>query len=208
MKKTILTFLAILFLASCSKDDNLEPTPTPVSQLPPETQTGANTFGCFINGNLLIPRDGTRGVGFSGSGMILWCGYPNGDEYYEIEVNDYKSFRTGSLLLHIQSLIQLGAGNYIIDESNGRSSIDGLNHTYLHCKVYNPATNSYQYYRSYTNSGLLKITKLTFIPGVSSIISGTFTCKVRNSANPADEIEITSSRFDINGYTLPIAVFK
>ena len=143
MKKTILTFLAILFLASCSKDDNLEPTPTPVSQLPPETQTGANTFGCFINGNLLIPRDGTRGVGATGMGMILWGGYPNGDEYSEIEVRDYKSSKTGSLLLHIQSLIQLGVGNYIIDESNGQRSIDGLNHNYLHCKVFNLATNFY-----------------------------------------------------------------
>ena len=208
MKKTILTFLAILFLASCSKDDNLEPTPTPVSQLPPETQTGANTFGCLINGNLLLPRDGTRGVGATGMGMILWRGYPNALDYQEIEVRDYKSLRTGDLLLHIQSLDQFGVGNYQIDESNGQSSIDGLNHNYLHCRVFNPATNSYQYYRSYPNSGLLKITRFDFIPSVQRIISGTFTCKVRNSANPADEIEITSGRFDINGFTLPITVFK
>jgi len=30
----------------CDKEDNL----TPEEQLPPKTQTGAQTFGCLING--------------------------------------------------------------------------------------------------------------------------------------------------------------
>ena len=61
------------------------------------------------------------------------------------------------MLIHIQGLEQFGVSNYIINESNGMSNIDGLNHNYLHCKVFNLATNSYQYYRSYQNSGTLKI---------------------------------------------------
>lgn len=190
---------------SCSKENNpIDPGP----QLPPATQTGANTFGCFINGSLLMPRDGTRGVGVVGSGMIFWIGSPTGTEYRELDIHDYKSERTGSLLLHIQSLDQLGVGNYVIDESNGQRNMDGLNHNYLHCRVFKTATNSYQNYLSYPNSGLLKITRFDFIPSVYLYVSGTFTCKVKNVSNPADEIEITSGRFDINGATLPITVFK
>ena len=180
----------------------------PLAKLPAETQIGANTFGCLINGKLLIPRDGTSTLGNSTQGFILWGGYPTNDAYNEIDIHDYKSIKTGEILIHIQSLIQLGVGNYIIDESNGFRSIDGLNHNYIHCRVFNEATNSYKYYRSFTNLGLLKITKFIIIPGLSSTISGTFTCTVRSTSNPSDEIEITLGRFDINGFTLPVKVFS
>ena len=52
MKTKILIFLTILSLVGCSKDDTTPPEPALL--LPPETQTGANTFGCLINGKLLI----------------------------------------------------------------------------------------------------------------------------------------------------------
>lgn len=56
------------------------------------------------------------------------------------------------------------------------SNIDGYNHTYMHCRIYNDETNSYQYYRSYENSGELKITKYQVIgqQSQSKIVSGTF----------------------------------
>jgi uncharacterized lipoprotein YmbA len=41
MKIQFLTLLATLLLSSCSKDNPKDP----VFALPPETQTGANTFG-------------------------------------------------------------------------------------------------------------------------------------------------------------------
>ena len=193
-------------LSACSKDD-LKPTPASSGSLPAETQTGANTFGCYINGNLLIPRSGTGDVGSSDYVVIVGGEYPNGNEYNEIDVHDYKSTRTGSILIHIQSLDQLGAGEYIIDESNGQRSIDGLNHNYLHCRVFDSQSNTYKFYRSFTNSGVLKITRFDFVLSVRRIISGTFTCRVRNSANPVDEIEITSGRFDIESGTVTIKNF-
>ncbi|MBC6992035.1 hypothetical protein [Hymenobacter sp. BT491] len=41
--------------------------PMPVYQLPPATQTGANTFGCLVNGKAFIPNgsDGNRGAPFT-----------------------------------------------------------------------------------------------------------------------------------------------
>jgi hypothetical protein len=201
MKQTIYTFIVFVLLASCTKDNS---TSDPASLLPPETQTGANTFGCLINGKLLIPRDGSGTFGVSGgSGFEFLGGYPDG-AYNEINVHDYKSVRTAKILIHIQNLRQIGVATYVIDESNGMSNIDGFDHNYLHCRVFNDATNSYQYYRSYHNSGVLKITKYDFN---NRIISGVFSCKVRNSVNLNDEIEIKQGRFDIKWDTLPNKIF-
>lgn len=38
--------------------------------LPPETTTGANTFGCKVNGKVFVPRDGKGKPG-------LYCQYVN-----------------------------------------------------------------------------------------------------------------------------------
>jgi len=47
----LLTISFFLLSSSCKKN---KPT-NPVDQLPPETQTGANTFGCLINGEVFKP---------------------------------------------------------------------------------------------------------------------------------------------------------
>ena len=50
--KTILPLLLFLFIG-CSGDDD---SANPLDQLPPATQTGANTFGCLINGEPFTPK--------------------------------------------------------------------------------------------------------------------------------------------------------
>ncbi len=53
--KFILTAIAVISLftfSQCKKNKNEEP------QLPPETTTGANTFGCKVNGKVFVPKDG------------------------------------------------------------------------------------------------------------------------------------------------------
>lgn len=48
MKSLLLLLLPALLIAGCKKSDT---TPAnPIDQLPPATHTGANTFGCLING--------------------------------------------------------------------------------------------------------------------------------------------------------------
>ncbi|MEO7801559.1 MAG: hypothetical protein ABIR81_06155 [Ginsengibacter sp.] len=48
----VLIFCFFLITASCKKNN----TPTDEDQLPPATQTGANTFGCLINGKVWLPK--------------------------------------------------------------------------------------------------------------------------------------------------------
>ena len=47
-------------------------------------------------------------------------------------MRDFKSERTGKILLHLHQVHVNGIGDYIINESNGYNAmIDGLNHTYF-----------------------------------------------------------------------------
>ena len=64
MKTTILTFY-LLILISCNSNDENGFTPT----LPEATQTGANAFGVYIDGKLLVPRDGEGTFNLASKGM-------------------------------------------------------------------------------------------------------------------------------------------
>ena len=200
MKNTLILVLFLL-LIGCSSDSN------PEDGLPLETKTGANTFGCLIDGKLLLPRSGNNDIVNPLSGATLWGGYPNVFDYFELEIIDYKSAKKTSLLLHMHNVVNSGIGQYTIDESNGMENVDGLNHTYLHCVVFDKNTNSYQQYVSFENSGTLTVKRLTVDSNNGNIISGTFNCKLRNIQNSNDEIEITKGRFDVNSHNLSQTYF-
>ena len=204
MRKLFLLIL-IIFIASCSNDENSNPG----ARLPPETQTGANTFGCLIDGKILLPRSGNTSQINPLSGARLTGGYPSFDfDYLELKIIDHKSTNGSILFFHIHDAIENGIGNYVIDESNGFTSIDGLEHHYLYCDIYSSKTNSYQRYLSYENSGIFTITRFTLgSENSGTIISGKFTCKLRNINDPTDEIEITEGRFDINSLTIETTYF-
>jgi hypothetical protein len=203
MKKTILTFLTILFLASCSKEDT--PTPEdPLAKLPPETQTGANTFGCIINGQVFYPRDGTSTLfNPGGKGLKFWGdpSDPNGNgNYNEIEIRNLQDAKpANSMIIHLQGLDQIRTGDYVWHDSNFQSSIDGLMQNYVYAKIYNSSLNGWQYYGSYENSGKVTITKYL---NNNTIVSGNFTGKLR-LLNGTEEVDILNGRFDINKATLP-----
>lgn len=100
-KLTMIWIISLLIAYSCNindEQDGLQLT------LPPITQTGANTFGCYVDGKLLIPRDGTGTIGGPDRAAILW-GDPSGNQQYtELDIADFKSDRTGKILIHIQNL--------------------------------------------------------------------------------------------------------
>ena len=65
----IITMLMLLCAASCKKDNKNE------DQLPPATQTGANTFGCLVNGKVFVPK------GYGSTGR------PNPHVQYDYDLN-------------------------------------------------------------------------------------------------------------------------
>lgn len=56
MKKALLFFCLISIF--CNWSCRYDPLPTPEPTLPPITQTGENTFGCYVNGELWLPKGG------------------------------------------------------------------------------------------------------------------------------------------------------
>jgi len=50
----LLSFLAFLLLATSCREENI----TAKDELPPITLEGLNTFGCKIDGEILVPKDG------------------------------------------------------------------------------------------------------------------------------------------------------
>jgi hypothetical protein len=53
MKNLFLLLLTVFTLCSCDKDD--DKAKTELDKLPPATQTGAQTFGCLIDGKAFVP---------------------------------------------------------------------------------------------------------------------------------------------------------
>jgi hypothetical protein len=196
MKTAIL--LLFLTLAGCSKDSNSGST----SQLPPETQIGANTFGVTIYGRVYIPRDSNstsynwwggggnkKGISLTGGGIV-----PN--EYTEIDVIDGSSTPGFELIIHIQDLL-FATGSYNLKLSNFRVGPDSVLENHIFFRIYDSNINNYAYYGSLENQGFLIITRRN-----SGIISGTFNGKFVRLDNPNDFITITDGRFDINSFTI------
>ncbi len=199
--KTIILFL-IFALSSCNKDSVKS---DPIAQLPPETQTGANTFGCIINNQVFYPRDGSGnlGGGTAARGLIFW-GAPDDISWNEIDCGNFKDGKPASrMIIHLQGLATIGVGEYILQPTNFLKSIDGLQQNYIYVNVFDVATNTYKYYGSYENSGKINITRYDF---AGRIISGNFSGKLRVK-NGTDEIDLINGRFDLKWSTLSDTLF-
>jgi hypothetical protein len=97
----LICLLALMALTcpNCKKDKAKEP------ELPPETTTGAMTFGCKINGKVFVPRDGRGRPGLYVQYVYLGSG-PGGGWFLNIPAVDWVpesiplvSITTDSLLL-------------------------------------------------------------------------------------------------------------
>ncbi|TYP96485.1 hypothetical protein C7447_10751 [Tenacibaculum adriaticum] len=106
--KTVLLLAAITFF-NCSNNDD----PIVQDQLPHITQTGANTFGCIINGEVLIPKN-SNGVP-NAKGLEV---YHKSNNNLIIDVNNYSNTNSnGSIYIYIYDLTS--AGNFTLGLSEG-----------------------------------------------------------------------------------------
>ena len=200
MKKTILILATIFLVASCSKNDE---TPTiPQDQLPAITTTGANTAGCLINGQLLIPKNGINSLsgsvsyGLETSRGVNFNNVPFGGDYFSIKFANIKDKgKNYWIYIHLNNL-KKGIGTYNVGQSNG--------------EFFNLATNNPQIivretldsvsgktFISGANSGSINITRFDFNSLYNSIISGTFNAILYNKDNLEEKIQVTEGRFDL-----------
>ena len=186
MKTTIL--LLFLAITSCNKDSVKQ---DPIAQLPPETQTGANTFGVTINGKVYIPRDPTgvnvgpsgRGMKFKGSSTLPW------NEIYVIDGASAVGFK---IVIHFKNLLPQATGLYILKNSNFQDGFDSDLIDHIYFKIWDSNISNYAYYGSIEDLGEINITRNS-----NDIVSGNFKGKFVRYDNPNEFISIVDGRFDI-----------
>ncbi|PQJ76686.1 hypothetical protein [Polaribacter glomeratus] len=184
--KTTLLLFAITFF-NCENND-------PQDQLPPITQTGANTFGAIVNGRVFVPKDSfnfTPGGGTNNLEVNIGENFikNKGDDKWLIKTYNAKDTPSTYIFLYLPTL-KNNKTKHTIDESDG-SGRSNLSNAHIYCLI----DKSNRQYRSFYNSGNLEFTRLDI---TNSIYSGTFSVKLKNKDDENDIIEITNGRFDIN----------
>ena len=186
--KLFLLFLAavICIAPSCKKSN---PAPVdPLSQLPPATQTGANTFGCLVNGQAFLPSSN-----FSSGQTPYQCNYIYTNGGYNFFVAGSNSDNTGG------SITEIALSTTLLPISQGQTlTLQNYNTAGQACGEYAFITGGILLYSTTPRvSGQLYISKLD---PVNQIVSGTFSFKAVNSTKP-DTIHVTDGRFDMK-YTM------
>lgn len=176
----LLNIAALLLFTTCQKD-----------KLPPETQEGANTFGCKVNGKAWVPNGG---AGFMGAKPI---------EGGFIALYDKNKIRTAGILLMAQKqngeIINIFSNDYRIGKYNLNEETNIFPFTFYPKNYGMFAYSEGSYYTTKSSAiGNIVVTKSDTLSG---ILSGTFEFKA-TLGNSNDAVEITSGRFDINVKTL------
>jgi hypothetical protein len=181
MLRKFLLYLCLATLTQCSKCKREDPAPADqASQLPPATQTGANTFGCLVNGKPYTPQGR---VGLGSNFAVSYDPTFNGGD---LIVSTYSAAGTANR----QYLSVLGnhikkAGNYQFSSSNEAGAFFDDNTRTVSCDYYD-SRNSGSF-----SKGAITITRLDLQAGV---VAGTFAVSI---AKPGcDTLKVTQGRFD------------
>jgi hypothetical protein len=176
----ILLFALISTFANCKKT---KVEPTELEKLPPITQTGANTFGCLVDGVAWLPN-GTKPQN----------GGPNIQVYVDPTFQGGKFAITGHKYNIPNSDISVGSS---ICTSSGvfnfNNNLNGAGYYKtilgsLPCRIGSSDSGIYK-------SGFLNISKYDLSTG---IFSATFEFKLYNSQSLCgDTIRVTNGRFDV-----------
>jgi hypothetical protein len=178
MKKIISLLLITTFLACCNKDDNPIPT-NPVNQLPPATQTGANTFGCLLDGEVFKP-------GLTNNSYNCFYQLVDGEYFFVVGASNQKNGILKSITIGTEKKsISLGETLNLFERINGNA------YGAYYRGNSNTGTDELLY-TSQINTGELKITKLDF---TNNIVSGTFWFDVKDNKGVIHQIR--NGRFDM-----------
>jgi hypothetical protein len=170
---------AITMLACTNKTIDADYNP----QLPAATQTGAWTFGCKINGVIMIPQN-AKIQGNPGGSLTKGLEFSDNLVSKSIEATD-SQYNRGGVLIKIPNEI-INTGDYLIQPIQG--GFETTNENVLYMQVFKNG----KFYGSIENTG-----KVNFTRNDATVISGTFYCKLKNKDNANDIIEVTEGRFDI-----------
>jgi hypothetical protein len=160
--------------------------PTPLEQLPPATQTGANTFGCLIDGKPWIPNGGGA---FSGIKPISAV---NGVEnrFLVVSANANIADNSETLSICFNDYKVLGEKSLLFDTQKYPDIITPKNYG-EYVKYFPSPQGAAVYSTTSVVGGKVNITRFD-----SNVLSGTFEFDAIDSKT-GKIIKITNGRFDI-----------
>ena len=185
MKTKLLLYSALLLLTQCSKcknDPAPKPPKDPLSQLPPETQTGAGTFGCLVNGKAYVAISSVRTTGDWQSSTRLAVG---------AGLNENKE-RGGQM----RSISIVMNGQLLNQQSFGATSSS------IPFPTFTPGINQFYafsggggciYGGGFIKTGQVELVKFD---GVARIASGRFAFTLYEPGG-CDTLRVTNGRFDV-----------
>lgn len=177
------TLLALA--GGCKKDD-----PEPISTLPPATQTGANTFGCLLNGEAWLPG-GYRNMGGQERKFTVY--YPNKGQFKGEFTLTGRRVGTGyneEIQLALNAVDHAGTYLINVEAVPYPSALPWLDQGVY--RTYKPTTR--EYITSSKRTGSLTITRLDT---VAHVIAGTFSFTAEELGGTST-VNVTDGRFDIN----------
>ena len=190
-------YAVLLFISTvttqCSKTST---NPDDSNSLPPETQTGAGTFACKINGVVWKYKDPDYQF-LDNRPKTSWS-FDSSEKGGTLRVTALKYYDPSSSAGYDEIMYLLSDSLIIAKEKN--LNANGFNYGFRYtisapkssqCGDYN-SSGVNDRTKIFANSGKIIITKLD---QVSRIISGTFNCTILETG--CDTLKITEGRFDL-----------
>lgn len=174
MKILITAFIAVLFLGSCKKE---------VTELPPATQTGANTFGAMVDGKIWVPQ----GFGTIPSNNLLQA-RRLGNNFF-ITAQNFSSSPTETEF-DIAVIGVTAPGTFLLNVNVPHPSSAG-SYAYYVKRNFSPIN---EWITSATFTGSVTITKFDT---TNRIASGTFQFTAGEMFNSAPALGVVDGRFDV-----------
>ncbi|MBD0375818.1 MAG: hypothetical protein ICV51_09340 [Flavisolibacter sp.] len=174
--KNILVAVILSAFLSCKKE---------VTELPPATQTGANTFGANVNGKLWK----SQGFGFAPTAPLLEARYSIN---YTIVINA-RNFASEPLETEFEIYLSnvTAPGTYLLNANTDKYPNQNGNYAYYVERKINPLN---EWITNNQYSGRVEITKADT---VNHIFSGTFSFQAANMDGRSAPLSVTDGRFDV-----------
>lgn len=175
MKYLIIASCLIVLISTGCKKDKTTKVKTELEKLPPITQTGANTFGCLVNGQAWIP----------GGGGLL-------DNVLSVQYDP--TFEGGSLSIRAKKIANGKSVRITLngDSINSVGSFPLLLHSQFNVVFSDQIDCNFHTYYDNPTSGILNVSKFD---RSKRIISGAFSFRI--STVECGLIEVTEGRFDV-----------
>jgi len=167
-----------LISSSCKKNKS----DNPIDQLPPETQTGANTFGCLVDGQVFKPK----GDPFAGPIIKAQYQFVNGRQGFGISSRRSEG-NESKLVGIIGDSIIVSVGTFNLTSLSAGKFRGG----YTYRELTNPSGISY-----YTNGVQRGQITIKNFDTVNQIVSGTFWFDAIDSAT-SKITQVREGRFDL-----------